>query len=130
MAKKVKAVNLASEINDILRDFIKEENRKIETIMPEVAKDAQRTVKSLSPGDGPYRNGWRIKYPNRYLKSYGFQIWNPKHYQLTHLLENGHLIKNQFGGPFGQGRTRAIPHISKAQEEADRLILKRLREML
>ena len=130
MAKKVKAANVASEINDILRDFIRDENRKVEQIMPEVAKDARRTVKAGSPGEGPYRNGWQIKYENRHLKSYGFQVWNPKHYQLTHLLENGHLIKNQYGGPFGKGRTRAIPHIGKAQEEANRLALHRLREEL
>ena len=39
MTKKVRANNLASEINDIVRDFIRDENRKVEQIMPEVAKD-------------------------------------------------------------------------------------------
>ena len=128
--KKIHANQIGEEITNIVRTFCREENRKVEEIMPTVAKDARRTLKAYSPGQGSYRNGWRIVYENKYLKSYGFQIWNPKNYQLTHLLEDGHLIKNQYGGPFGQGRTRAIPHISKAQEEANRIALQRLKEQL
>ena len=130
MAKKVHANDIGEEITNIVQTFIREENKKVEDIMPTVARDSRRVLKSKSPGHGAYRNGWRIVYENRYLKSYGFQIWNPKHYQLTHLLEDGHLIKNQYGGPFGKARTRAIPHISVAQEEANQLALKRLKEKL
>lgn len=130
MAKKVHANDIGQEVSNIVRTFLEQENHKVEQIMPEVAKDARRTVKANSPGEGPYRNGWKIEYENRKMKSYGFQVWNPKHYRLTHLLENGHLIKNQYGGPFGKDRTRAIPHIGKAQEEANRLALQRLREEL
>lgn len=128
MAKKVHADDIGQEITHIVQNFIKEENVKCERIMPKVARASRRVLRAESPGEGPYAKGWRTEWENKYMKYYGFQIWNPKHYRLTHLLENGHVIKNQFGGSYGH--TRANLHIKHAQDEANRKVIEMLRKEL
>lgn len=51
----------------------------------------------------PYNEGWTvIEKPN------GCIVWNETNWQLTWLLENGHLITNARGKP---GRAAPFPHI-------------------
>jgi len=43
-------------------------------------------------------------------------VHNTKHYQLTHLLENGHVVRNKKGT---YGRAPAIKHIAPVEEWAN-----------
>lgn len=49
-----------------------------------------------------YASTWAIKEVEHGKKIkgkvYGAEVWNEKNYQLTHLLENGHIIANKKGG--------------------------------
>lgn len=41
-------------------------------------------------------------------------VYNKEHYRLTHLLENGHIIKNAYGT---YGRTAPRPHVKPAYDK-------------
>lgn len=68
----------------------------------------------LKGSSGLYRKGWRIKtYTENGVKA--VKVYNETCYQLTHLLEFGHLAKN---GKFVQ----PVPHIKQAEELAERIL--------
>ena len=65
----------------------------------------------LKGSSGLYRKGWRMKtYTENGVKA--VKVYNETCYQLTHLLEFGHLAKN---GKFVQ----PVPHIKQAEELAE-----------
>ena len=68
----------------------------------------------LKGSSGAYRKGWRIKtYTENGVKA--VKVYNETCYQLTHLLEFGHLDRN---GKFVQ----PVPHIKQAEELAERIL--------
>ena len=68
----------------------------------------------LKGNSGLYRKGWRMKtYTENGVKA--VKVYNETCYQLTHLLEFGHLAKN---GKFVQ----PVPHIKQAEELAERVL--------
>lgn len=101
----VKIDDLSNEIARQLRDFSEEIEEKIELAKDEVSKKAVKALKQKSPQQtGSYAKGWRLK-----KTAFGHIIHNATDYQLTHLLENGHI--NRDGS-----RTPGIPHIRPAEE--------------
>ena len=68
----------------------------------------------LKGSSGLYRKGWRMKtYTENGVKA--VKVYNETCYQLTPLLEFGHLAKN---GKFVQ----PVPHIKQAEELAERVL--------
>ena len=68
----------------------------------------------LKGSSGLYRKGWRMKtYTENGVKA--VKVYNETCYQLTHLLEFGHLAKN---GKF----VKPVPHIKQAEELAERIL--------
>lgn len=83
-----------------------------------VGKTALADVKARSPvrakGGGAYQKSWAMrKETNVRGDVTRVIIHNKKHYRLTHLLENGHQMRNGH-------RSKEYPHIAPAQEQADR----------
>lgn len=76
-----------------------------------VAKAAVQHLKATSPvrktKGGTYAKGWRLKKIGT-----RFVVHNATSYQLTHLLEKGHVKRG------GVGRVTAIPHIAPVEERA------------
>ena len=89
-----------------------------------VAKETVKVVKQKSPSaSGAYKKSWAQKKTYDNTGSIQITVYNRKHYQLTHLLENGHAKTNG-------GRTRAFPHIAPAEEFAERELEQELRRKL
>lgn len=54
-------------------------------------------------------------------------VYNDKHWQLTHLLEDGHDSKNQYGGSYGEvGPADPEHHMQRAQDVGTAEIKRRL----
>lgn len=60
---------------------------------------------------GRYKSGWTVKKGRKTKNQYYVEVWNETDWQLTHLLENGHLIVNKRNGV---GWAEAKPHIQNA----------------
>lgn len=121
--------SVAEQLNDILQEFERQEFETIEQTFNQVARETSTQVKSLSPkapGSGKYSRSWTVKMTSK-LGGLSVVIYNRKHYRLTHLLEKGHVVRNQYGT---YKRTKAQPHISKAQEFGNARLLAELQRKL
>ena len=136
MAKTIgKGLKWVDDMVDVLNEFVDDEVEIIDSTFRETANETAELVRSLSPGKGDYASGWEmIEQTHGALdESISFRVANPKHYQLTHLLEKGHAVKNQFGDPEKPGakkRVRARKHIKIAETWGNEVLIMRLRSRL
>lgn len=71
-----------------------------------------------------YDSGWTLKHETAAKRGKTAMIvHNAKHYQLTHLLENGHALRDG-------GRSRAFPHIAPVAEEAEKELLDNIKKYI
>lgn len=104
---------LNEEIRQALKQYGQEVVNVLENTAQRVGKKAVADLKENSPkATGSYRKSWRLKeQPAKVAgepKSY--VVHNKDRYQLTHLLEYGHVSRN------GTSRVKAYPHIAKTEQ--------------
>jgi len=100
---------------DYLENYKEDIDEDVIETVDEITKKARDELKQNSPrGKGtrsnPYYKGWAIKLNKKRSGVYHKVIWNKTNYQLTHLLEFGHVTRNG-------GRTKAIPHIRPIEQK-------------
>ena len=93
------------DLGNILNGYVKEVRDGLDDSKDEVAREAANKLHSSSPKKtGKYAADWAVKTQgSRRI------VYNKKHYQLTHLLENGHA--NRDGS-----RTAAEVHIKPVED--------------
>lgn len=100
------------QMQKLLEQLDKDVQKAMDESMKQVAKESVSKLKSSSPRKtGKYARGWTTKQ----IDKNGIVVHNSKHYQLTHLLENGHVIRNKYGT---YGRTSGIKHIQPVEQWA------------
>ena len=119
--------NVADQMADILDVVSKNCKGALETGSMSVAKETVQKLRNTSPKKtGDYAKGWKVS-KKKIKGSSVLVVHNATDYQLTHLLENGHVIKNAKGE---YGRTRPIKHIEPvadwAEDELPRKVLEDL----
>lgn len=113
--QKVSIDNLADTIRQELVLFSQEIAEQIDLSGEKIGKEALKKLKDTSPKkSGKYAKAWTMTTDPQLVKPDN-RILHVKapHYRLTHLLEFGHALR-------GGGRSRAFPHIEKAEEEVIR----------
>ena len=126
----ISADKLADEITKILDEW---EGVTVEAASAGLNKTAKEAVSQLHEanpsGSGKYGSwekynmSWDSKRADSKKGGFGVVIYNKKHYQLTHLLENGHALANG-------GRAQAFPHIAPVAEEAERNLLENVKRYI
>lgn len=82
------------DIKDILNEYSTDIQENIVEVAQKVAKKGAEQLKSTSPKrTGAYRKGWRTKTTIRKGEVESV-IYNTTNWQLTHLLEKSHLLRN------------------------------------
>ena len=132
MNKKVKVDDLTKEIEKCLLDFIDVTDEACEKGVSETAKEAVKELRSAHPSgsgkygswDKKYNKGWKVmqtKTDKRYHRK--ATVHNATDYQLTHLLEKGHALRQG-------GRTRAFPHIAPVAEKCEDELEKNIKKWI
>lgn len=111
----IKPDELQKAVMDYLENYKEDIDEDVIETVDEITKKARNELKQTSPrGKGtrsnPYYKGWAIKLSKKRSGVYHKVIWNKTNYQLTHLLEFGHVTRNG-------GRTKAIPHIRPIEQK-------------
>lgn len=119
MAKMDSVTDQLIDIFDEVSDRVK---GVMETSIKDVAKETALKLRNTSPQKtGDYAKGWKAG-----KQRHGdWIVHNATDYQLTHLLENGHVIRNKKGT---YGRTHPIKHIEPVEEWAADELPRRIME--
>ncbi len=108
----IKVDELARELVQGLSEYSQEVADEIKKATDAVAEEAVRELKITSPVlTGSYAKGWAKKNAYESKSSKRNTVYNKTDYQLTHLLEKGHVGRN------GR-RVKAIEHIRPVEEKA------------
>ncbi len=101
-----KIQDFSKELTNALTNYSKEVSEGLEEAKVKTAKDVVKILRETSPKQtGAYAKGWRVTKVGT-----AQVIHNKTKYQLTHLLEHGHL--KAIGGRVG-----AKVHISPAEQQ-------------
>lgn len=117
------AHSIGEDLGKILDDYAKEVRDEVKKDIQQAAKATAKELRSTSPKQsGDYARSWSVKQQNN-----GCVVYNKDHYRLTHLLEKGHVIRNQSGT---YGRAPAQPHIEPAEKKAVEDLVRKIEEDL
>lgn len=106
--------NSLLDINDLLNEYSYDIQEGIKEAAFKVAEDGKNKLKVTSPKrTGSYRKGWRVdkRSGTGYVHA---TIYNATNWQLTHLLEKPHVIRNQYGT---WGTSKPQVHIEPVEKE-------------
>ena len=128
---KVSADELEKAISKTLEEWANVTEEAAAEGVWKTAQEAVEKLRSAHPaGSGEwgswddYNAGWSVKKDGLRKKAGAHvTVHNTSHYQLTHLLENGHALQNG-------GRARAFPHIAPVAEEAESSLLDNIKKKI
>lgn len=113
-------------MQDILNEYAKEVQEVTQKDLKKAAADTAKQLRSTSPKEhGDYAKSWRYKKN----ENGGYTVYNKEYWWKTHLLENGHMIRNRRKGP-SLGRVNGIKHIEPAAEQGAENLIRDLKNDL
>lgn len=111
MNEVIQIEDTASTIAQALTEYDQEVADKTKKVVDKVSKETVERLQQISPKrTGVYAESWKRKKAYEDTRTKRNTVYNPKKYQLTHLLEYGHSSK--------YGEVKGIPHILIANKEA------------
>ena len=120
---------IKKEIDQMNAEVIENCNKAAKTAATEGVRELKATSPVRADGynrkypPGSYANSWTAKDEGNVLGVHNVPIYNAKHYQLTHLLEFGHIIA-QTGR-----RSKAFPHIEAVNNSVTQRFLSEVEGM-
>ena len=102
------------DISEILNEYSSDIQEGITQAAIKVAEEGKNDLRANSPKNtGKYRKGWRVD--KRSGKGFVHAtIYNATDWQLTHLLEKPHVIRNKYGE---WGTSKPKVHIQPVEEK-------------
>lgn len=110
-------LTVSEQMSTILEDYKGDVKSVWNKASNKVGRESVNKLKNTSPKKtGSYAQGWSVKRTRGKGDLMDVIVHNKTDYQLTHLLENGHVIRNKKGE---YGRTNGIKHIAPVEQWAN-----------
>ena len=107
----VKIDDLAREVMKGLDEYADVTTEQVKKAVRKAGNTVRREIQENAPKNtGDYAKSWAVKKVRESSHTLEVVVHSKNRYQLTHLLEFGHCLRNG-------GRTRAMPHIAPAEEK-------------
>ena len=108
---------LTVQMDKILDEYKERVKHATEVSMNRVSRECVKKLRNTSPRKtGDYAKGWTSEKAVDRGSVVDYIVRNKTDYQLTHLLEHGHVVIN---GKGEYGRAPARPHIKPVEEWAN-----------
>lgn len=124
---KVNVKGFAIAVQDIIDEYSEEVAEASEEAVEETVKEARKKLRQSSTsvyGSGKYSRGWQYKISKKPTVTSATVYNGGKHGSLSHLLENGHALRN--GGRWNPPRKHIQPVNDEMQEEFVRKVKNKL----
>lgn len=106
--------DLTTEIMNGLMEYKDLVTSDMKVAVRKAGQSVKKDIRANAPKKtGAYSKSWKVSTTKETSESLELTVHSPKKYQLAHLLEEGHAKR-------GGGRTKAVPHIAPAEENAVR----------
>ena len=131
MKATINSEMLSESIRKELEDWSRNDVTKaVNEAAKESAKEAEEELKKGGPyteRTGKYTKDWtsgiRDKRQSVITNSVNYTVYNKKNYQLTHLLEKGHLARDG-------SRVKTYEHIGPVNKQVEENMVKKIEERL
>lgn len=127
--RKISVDSLASLVTYELSHYDQDVAEALAEECLEIAKEGVKELKKTSPQETKrYAKGWRVSVTYRSFTDFRYRIHNQGRYQITHLLEFGHVVKN--GTARVYGRVEGKVHIKPVEDEINRQLQGRVKSRI
>lgn len=124
MGRTVSVDEMADEINGLLEEYSDMATDEMKSAVQKSAKFVKEEISQGAPRQtGAYAGSWASKKTQEDSSSVQYTVYSKNKYQLAHLLENGHALRNG-------GRAKAYPHIAPAEEAGETYLENLIEEAL
>ncbi len=107
----IKIDDLARKVMKGLDEYADVTTEQVKKAVRKAGNTVRREIQENAPKNtGDYAKSWAVKKVRESSHTLELVVHSKNSYQLTHLLEFGHALRNG-------GRTRAMPHIAPAEEK-------------
>lgn len=121
---RIKVDALAQTVMEGLEEYAKLATEDMKEAVKKAGQEAKKDVQAGAPiKSGAYKKNWTVKTTREDANSMEITVHSRNRYQLAHLLEFGHALRNG-------GRAKAFPHIAPAEEKAAELLEREIRQAL
>jgi len=112
--------DLASAVMEGLEEYAALATDTMKTSVKKSSALVKKEISQNAPSrTGKYAKSWTAKTTKESATSLEVTVHSPKRYQIAHLLENGHALRNG-------GRVAARPHIAPAGQAGIELLEKEI----
>ena len=116
--------DLTAEVMQGLSDYAELTDKAMKKAVRKTATAVKNEISANAPKKtGRYQKSWTAKKVKENSHTLEMTVHSKDRYQLTHLLEKGHALRNG-------GRARAFPHIAPAEEHGAELLEDLIRKEL
>ena len=121
---KVSVDEMDQAISEQLQKYAGSITEDMKDSLRDSAKEIRKDISSNAPvRTGRYKKSWTVKKIAENSTSLELVVHSKNRYQLTHLLEHGHALRNG-------GRVEGKPHIKPAEENGKKKLVESLKEKI
>lgn len=116
MGKSISIDDMADAIMEGLQDYAELAESEMKKAVRKTATAVKKEIQETAPvKSGRYKKSWRSKKTTEKSNAVEYTVYSIDRYQLAHLLEKGHALRNG-------GRADGTPHIAPAEEHGAELL--------